>query len=438
MEKIKNCGVYCYQNMINEKRYIGQSVNLKQRKRCFGKKFRYSGSYFQNAVNKYGAENFQYSVLVYCEPEELNHYEQFYIEKYKTNDRRYGYNRTTGGDSQFFRDEEWKESIRATWTEERRKKKSEMYKGNKNPNYGKRWKSKQKKHAQIVCKKRSNRKFFQINGFDISELGDKVSEYVAFNKEATKSDVKKHFHISDSRLKDICKEFGINIITEVYGNNFANKKPVVQCDIDNHDIILNIFPSLKEAMKITGMQSLKHCVYGKQSHGCGYYWRFANENEKPFEKLNEKYLKPTSLYNKISPEAMEKLRNIGKRKKPNLYKKVYCYNDEGILCKTYESAGEAEIDGFHKRSVCGCCTGKQRTYKNYVFSYKELTVDEVLQKFEKHVKKPVAMLTTDGEVIKIYESVTLAANDNGLHFANISACCYGKHKTCGGYKWAFI
>ena len=438
MEKIKECGIYCYENIINKKRYIGQSVNLGQRKRHFGKKHRYSGSLFQNAVNKYGAENFQYSVLVYCKPEELNHYEQLYITQFKTDDRRYGYNCTSGGDSQYFRTEDTKKRMSKAWTKERREEISKKYSGKNNPNYGKSWSAKTRKRAKVSNKERERKKFFEQHGFDVSELGNKISEYVAAGKNVTKTDIKKHFHISDKRLNAICKEIDLKICSVVYGKNYVQKKPVVQCDMNNHNIILNIFPSLSEAIQITGMQSIKHCVYGKQSHGCGYYWRFANDDEKPFEKLNEEYLKPTSFYGKISTEAMARLKKVGSRKKPNLYKKVYCYGDNGLLIKVYESVVSTEMDGFHKRCVANCCAGKQKTVKNYVFSYKELTVVEVLQRFEKHIKKPVAMLTKNGEIIKKYESVSMAANDNGLLVSNISACCCGKTKTCGGYKWAFM
>lgn len=314
----KQCGIYCYENIINKKKYIGQSVNLAQRKRCFGKKYRYSGDLFQNAINKYGAENFQYSVLVYCNPEELNHYEQLYISQFKTNDREYGYNCTSGGDSQYFRTEDTKKKISNAWSEERRKKQSESQSGEKNGNWGNKWNNEQKKRASNIRKKIAKETFFKLNGFDISELEDKISEYVSSKEKITKQEIINHFHISYTRLYSICKN-NISLKSEIDKKSQmvidTYKKVVVQCELDNHDIILNIFPSLSDAMRITKMQSIKHCLYGKQQHAYGYFWRYGKEGEEPLDKINEEYLKPTPLYGKLSKEGLKRLKKSKSTKK---------------------------------------------------------------------------------------------------------------------------
>lgn len=75
---LNNCGVYKIENALNGKCYIGQSIHLKKRKNSHSSRL---GSmtedniYLQRAYNKYGKDNFKFTVLVYCEPYELTRYE---------------------------------------------------------------------------------------------------------------------------------------------------------------------------------------------------------------------------------------------------------------------------------------------------------------------------------------------------------------------------
>jgi DNA-binding transcriptional regulator YiaG len=50
-------------------------------------------------MRKYGLEAFQFEILETCIPEELNHKEQQWIAKLRSNNKRYGYNLTSGGDT---------------------------------------------------------------------------------------------------------------------------------------------------------------------------------------------------------------------------------------------------------------------------------------------------------------------------------------------------
>lgn len=52
-------------------------------------------------------------------------------------------------------------------------------------------------------------------------------------------------------------------------------------------------------------------------------------------------------------------------------------------------------------------------------------------------KRKVNKLSLDGEILKTYNSVTEAEEDTGCNKSNISACCRGKVKTLGGYKWEY-
>lgn len=88
-------GIYCIQNKINGKRYIGQSINVERRFREH--KTDCGNMHLKRAFEKYGIENFNFNVLVSCEMEELDNREVFYIAKYNTTDRNFGYNCESGG-----------------------------------------------------------------------------------------------------------------------------------------------------------------------------------------------------------------------------------------------------------------------------------------------------------------------------------------------------
>ena len=99
-------GIYKYQNKINGHIYIGQSINLEQRK-CSHKNAAFNENacdyncQFHQAVRKYGWDNFDYEVIAEITPEEysqslLNELEKFFIKYYNSFEN--GYNATEGGD----------------------------------------------------------------------------------------------------------------------------------------------------------------------------------------------------------------------------------------------------------------------------------------------------------------------------------------------------
>lgn len=51
--------------------------------------------------------------------------------------------------------------------------------------------------------------------------------------------------------------------------------------------------------------------------------------------------------------------------------------------------------------------------------------------------KPVYQYSLNDVVINKFISLSEAARLNNLNDANISQCCKGKRKTCGGFKWGY-
>lgn len=91
--------IYKIVNDINNKIYIGQTVNtLKKRFSghcCYSKSDRSGNMYIKRAIHKYGKEHFKIELIEECSLEQLNEREKYWIAYYDSYNN--GYNLTTGG-----------------------------------------------------------------------------------------------------------------------------------------------------------------------------------------------------------------------------------------------------------------------------------------------------------------------------------------------------
>ena len=100
--------IYKITNKINEKIYIGKTLDTIEKRwnqHCSDyKRERCEKRPLYNAMNKYGIENFEISLVEECDKNILSERETYWIEYYGS--FKYGYNATIGGDGKPYLDYE--------------------------------------------------------------------------------------------------------------------------------------------------------------------------------------------------------------------------------------------------------------------------------------------------------------------------------------------
>lgn len=130
--------IYSFVNTINLKRYIGQTDNFQRRTMQHLRDLRAERDLcraLQNSWNKYGEEYFYIEILEFCEVNELDSKETFYINKFNTTNKEFGYNIFGGGRSK--RDGGHPLKGKKFNEEELKKRKESSLKGESHPFYGK-------------------------------------------------------------------------------------------------------------------------------------------------------------------------------------------------------------------------------------------------------------------------------------------------------------
>ena len=228
---IKTWTVYMHLNKFNLKAYIGitsQELN-KRWKSGWGYQ---KNIHFWNAIQKYGWDNFDHIILADgLTEEDAKNKEQYFIAKYKSNNREFGYNMTEGGEGTigYKHTEETKELNRIahlgkTVSIETRQKMSKSHKG-------------------------------KMTGVEHPFYGRKLPE-------ETKR------KISESLMGRTSQQSG---------KDHHLSKAVVQLSLDGQKI--NEFDSMGEARRKTGADpsAIAKCCKGKLRTTSGFIWMYAED-----------------------------------------------------------------------------------------------------------------------------------------------------------------
>lgn len=119
---------------------------------------------------------------------------------------------------------------------------------------------------------------------------------------------------------------------------------------------------------------------------------------------------------------------------------VVCLSLNGEFVKRYDSAADAEKDGFNNVNVILCCKNKLYTCKKHLFMFEEDYLKHGAKKYtkpESKCSKPVIQCDMNGNFINEFRSVQQAARETGSSRTSISGVLTGKYKSANGFIFTY-
>lgn len=154
-------------------------------------------------------------------------------------------------------------------------------------------------------------------------------------------------------------------------------------------------------------------------------------SSKAKERLKNKQNHPR--YNK-SPSIESRIKSSFSHKKSP----VIQFDMDGNFIAEYSGIIEAHRKtNVNRTSIGDCCHHKVKTAGGFIWEFKnveDMNKKALCKTF--HTKR-VVQLNMDGSIIKVFESLKNAEKCTKIYSQNIGACCSGKYKQAGGFKWMY-
>lgn len=252
-QEVADANYTVYQHITpNGKSYIGITSTDPHERWKNGRGYRHN-EYFDNAIKKYGWGNIEHKIIkTTLSKEEAEQMERELIAKFKSNERDYGYNITSGGESI------GKHSL------ESRKKMSESKMGQPSARKG--------VHLTEETKEKIRK----------AHMGRRYNLGVPFTEERKQHLRKPHPSIRGENnpmygKKRTAEEIAIRQSHRVYKYGGENPTARKICQYTKDGELVKVWGSISEASKVFCRSSLKMCLRGKYKQHKGYIWRYYDE-----------------------------------------------------------------------------------------------------------------------------------------------------------------
>ena len=255
--------VYVHINKINGKMYIGQT-HMKPEYRWNGGRSYKTSTYFYNAIQKYGWDNFEHKIIASnLTLEEANSLEKLLIAKYDTTNHRNGYNLMSGG----------KNSKHSKETLEKIKNRMN---GESHPLYGKCHTEETKRKISESQKKRySDKHNHPMYGKHLSE---DTKQKISNKNKGRKRTEDERIKLSESHKGILHTEETKRKISESrIGAKHPRAKKVIQYDLNNN--LIKIWDCMSDVEKNIGLNhtNISACCRGKLKTYGGFIWKYYDE-----------------------------------------------------------------------------------------------------------------------------------------------------------------
>lgn len=320
--------VYKHTNKINGKVYVGKTCANPPKRRWGNDGSGYIKSpLFWNAIQKYGWENFEHEILIgNLTEEEANDLEKKFIIEFKSNDRKFGYNLTGGGDGvRLLGEAHPRYGVHLDTTTKKKisdaHKKLGLWSCERNPNYGK---------------------------HDFA--GDGNPFYGKHHSEETKQKLSELSTGRPSPMKG--KKFSNEARKNMKESGRKKCKPVLQFDADG--VLLNRFDSAEDASRAVGgnQRVINGCCGGRNNTAYGYIWLYEADYDHT-QTIQKKQRKQRSLNSYFSKPILQ-------------------FTKDEVLVTEFISAVEASRQtNINVCCIRDCCKGRQKTAGGFIWRYKE-------------------------------------------------------------------
>ena len=279
----KLIGIYRITNIVNNKIYIGQTINYEKRKREHINRLlanSHTNRHLQSAWNKYGQQNFIFDFIENCSENMLTEREQYWIDYYGGIDNANVYNNREAGDSGEF-SEETRALISSKikgrhLSEETKHKISETSKGRHHT-------EETKRKISETSKGRTHMRGRHLSEETKKKISDKLKGRPAHNKGIIQSEETKQ-KISNSlkgrtkrpRTEDEKRAQSERMKGKIPWNKGklqGNAHKVGQYSLDGE--LIKIYLSTSQAISDGyGSGCISKCCRGKMKQAYGYIWKY--------------------------------------------------------------------------------------------------------------------------------------------------------------------